>query len=166
MTGVTTTAYVAIDICQIRHIILYGGQAARVAAWSDQDSSLLRRGAGRGWGFAPPPARRDKLDANKRKRLKAAGWKVGSTRDFLGLSNEEETFVELKVALGTSLRQQRARKNISQSALAKQMGSSQSRIAKMEAGDASVSLDLQVRALVALGTTRRELARTVASSAR
>ena len=107
---------------------------------------------------------RDKVDANKRKRLEAAGWKVGSTRDFLGLSNEEETFVELKVALGTSLRQQRARKKISQSALAKQMGSSQSRIAKMEAGDASVSLDLQVRALVALGTTRRELARAVASS--
>ena len=104
------------------------------------------------------------MEANKRKRLEAAGWKVGSTRDFLGLSNEEDTFVELKVALGTSLRQQRARKKISQSALAKQMGSSQSRIAKMEAGDASVSLDLQVRALVALGTTRRELARAVASS--
>src|SRR5688572_26320963 len=92
-----------------------------------------------------------KMDTGKRRRLEAAGWKVGSASDFLKLSEEEETLVELKVALGSSLRRQRARKRISQTALAKQLGSSQSRVAKMEAGDASVSLDLQIRALVALG---------------
>ena len=69
------------------------------------------------------------MDTNKRRRLEAAGWKVGSADEFLGLSAEEATLVELKVALGTSLRKQRARKRISQSALAKQLGSSQSRVA-------------------------------------
>jgi ribosome-binding protein aMBF1 (putative translation factor) len=106
------------------------------------------------------------MDTNKRRRLEAAGWKVGSAEQFLGLSPEETTLVELKVALGTSLRKQRTRKRISQMALAKQLGSSQSRVAKMEAGDASVSLDLQIRALVALGATRKEVARAVASGGR
>jgi len=106
------------------------------------------------------------MDTNKRRRLETAGWKVGSADEFLGLSAEEATLVELKVALGTSLRAQRARKRISQSALAKQLGSSQSRVAKMEAGDSSVSLDLQIRALVALGATRKEVARAVASGER
>ena len=103
------------------------------------------------------------MDRKKRKRLETAGWKVGSTKDFLKLSRKEETLVELRLALGNSLRGHRARKRISQTELAKQLGSSQSRVAKMEAGDASVSLDLQIRALVALGATRTELARAMAS---
>jgi ribosome-binding protein aMBF1 (putative translation factor) len=106
------------------------------------------------------------MDTSKRRRLEAAGWKVGSAEAFLGLSPEEATLVELKVALGTSLRKQRTRKRISQTALARQLGSSQSRVAKMEAGDASVSIDLQIRALVALGATRKEVARAVASGGR
>lgn len=103
------------------------------------------------------------MDTSKRKRLEAAGWKIGSTKDFLRLSDEEETLVDLRVALGTSLRQQRTKKRLSQTELAKQLGSSQSRVAKMEAGDPSVTLDLQIRALVSLGATRKEVARAVAS---
>jgi ribosome-binding protein aMBF1 (putative translation factor) len=103
------------------------------------------------------------MDPRKRKRLEAAGWKVGSTKEFLKLSKEEETLVELRLALGSTLREHRARKRISQSELADQLGSSQSRVAKMEAGDPSVSLDLQIRALVALGATRKEVARAMAS---
>ena len=106
------------------------------------------------------------MDTNKRRRLESAGWKVGSAQDFLELTSEEATLVEMKVALGTSLRKERTRKRISQTALAKQLGSSQSRVAKMEAGDVSVSLDLQIRALVALGATRKEVARAVASGGR
>jgi ribosome-binding protein aMBF1 (putative translation factor) len=102
------------------------------------------------------------VDPKKRQRVEAAGWKVGSTTEFLKLSKTEQTLVELRLALASTLRQQRARKRISQTKLAKQLGSSQSRVAKMEAGDASVSLDLQIRALVALGTSRRDLARAVA----
>ena len=103
------------------------------------------------------------MDSNKRKRLEAAGWKVGSTKDFLGLSDEEETLVELRVALGSSLKKERTKKRLSQVEFAKQLGSSQSRVAKMEAGDPSVTLDLQIRALVSLGATRKEVARAVAS---
>lgn len=103
------------------------------------------------------------MDTNKRRRLEAAGWQVGSAKDFLDLSDDEGTLVELKVALGSSLKRHRTRKRLSQTELAKQLGSSQSRVAKMEAGDRSVTLDLQIRALVSLGATRKEVARAVAS---
>jgi hypothetical protein len=33
-------------------------------------------------------------------RLEAAGWQVGSAKDFLGLTPEETAFVELKLNLG------------------------------------------------------------------
>lgn len=103
------------------------------------------------------------MDTNKRKRLEAAGWKVGSAKEFLNLSDEEETLVELRVALGSSLKHQRTKKRLSQTDLAKQLRSSQSRVAKMEAGDPSVTLDLQIRALLSLGATRKDVARAVAS---
>lgn len=103
------------------------------------------------------------MNTRKRKRLEAAGWKVGSTKEFLKLSKKEEMLVELRLALGSTLRKHRALKRISQSELANQLGSSQSRVAKMEAGDPSVSLDLQIRALVALGATRKEVALAMAS---
>jgi ribosome-binding protein aMBF1 (putative translation factor) len=103
------------------------------------------------------------MDAAKRKRLEAAGWGVGSTKDFLKLTEEEAAFVELKLRLSESLRQRRQHKNLSQTALAKKIKSSQSRVAKMEAGDPSVSIDLLVRALLATGATRNDLARVVGS---
>ena len=89
------------------------------------------------------------MDAAKRKRLEAAGWSGGSATDFLKLSPEEAAFVELKLRLIESLRKQRHSKKLSQSALAKKIKSSQSRVAKMEAGGISVSLDLLIRALLA-----------------
>jgi predicted transcriptional regulator len=56
------------------------------------------------------------------------------------------------------------RLNLTQADLARTMKSSQSRVAKMEAGDASVSLDLLVRSLLAVGTTNKELAKVIAGS--
>jgi ribosome-binding protein aMBF1 (putative translation factor) len=103
------------------------------------------------------------MNTAKRKRLEAAGWGVGSAKDFLKLTEEEAAFVELKLRLSESLRQRRQRKNLSQTALAKKIKSSQSRVAKMEAGDPSVSIDLLVRALLATGATRNDLARVVGS---
>jgi len=103
------------------------------------------------------------MDAAKRKRLEEAGWIVGSAQDFLKLSPEEATFVELKMRLSESLKQRRQNRNLSQTALAKKIKSSQSRVAKMEAGDPSVSIDLLIRALLATGATRNELARVVGS---
>jgi ribosome-binding protein aMBF1 (putative translation factor) len=97
------------------------------------------------------------MRSNKRKRLEAKGWKVGSTKEFLGLSSQEEAYIEIKLKLAESLRNQRLRRQMTQSDLAKAIRSSQSRVAKMEAGESSVSLDLLVRTLLALGDSRSNL---------
>lgn len=99
----------------------------------------------------------------KKKRLEARGWRVGSVTEFLGLSAEEEEYIELKLRLADGLRDRRTQKQLSQGAAAKLLKSSQSRVAKMEAGDASVSLDLLIRSLLALGASRTELARMITS---
>ena len=101
----------------------------------------------------------------KKKRLTRKGWAVGDTKEFLGLSEEEAAFVELKLALAENLRKARLKRGLTQTQLARRLESSQSRVAKMEAGDRSVSLDLLVRSLLAVGMTRRELAKVIASSA-
>ena len=101
------------------------------------------------------------LDA-KRKRLEATGWKVGSARDFLNLSDQEDAYIELRLKLADALKQQRVRRKLTQGDLAKAVKSSQSRVAKMEAGDATVSLDLLVRSLLAMGTSNKELAKIIA----
>lgn len=102
------------------------------------------------------------MNAAKRKRLEVAGWRVGATADFLELSPEEAAFVELKLRLSESLRRRRKNQKLSQDALAKKIRSSQSRVAKMEAGDPTVSIDLLIRALLATGATQRDLARAMA----
>ena len=100
----------------------------------------------------------------KRARLERAGWKVGTTREFLGLSAEEMHFLDLKLTLARALRQKRERAGLSQTALAKLIESSQSRVAKIEAGDRSVTLDLIVRSLLAMGASPRELGRIISSA--
>ena len=103
------------------------------------------------------------MKITKRKRLEEKGWKVGSTADFLELTPEEEAYIELKLSLSRSLREFRTRKKMSQAELAKEIRSSQSRVAKMESGDPSVSLDLLVKSLFAVGATNRDLAKTIIS---
>ena len=102
----------------------------------------------------------------KRARLEAAGWKVANVREFLDLSDEEAAFLDLKLSLARSLRSRRERKGLTQAQLAELIESSQSRVAKMESGDRSVSLDLLVRSLLAMGTTKRELARIISAPRR
>ncbi len=99
----------------------------------------------------------------KRKRLTAAGWRVGSAEDFLGLSPAEAAFVEVKLRLAANVRTARQQKRVTQSDLARRLGSSQSRIAQMETADPSVSLDLLVRALIALEATPRNLGKILSS---
>ena len=103
------------------------------------------------------------MDEKKRQRLEQAGWKVGSTEEFLELSPEEANYIELKLTLASSLREMRTSKNMTQADLAALLKSSQSRVAKMEAGDPTVSLDLLVRSLLSLGLTRETLARLIAA---
>jgi ribosome-binding protein aMBF1 (putative translation factor) len=97
------------------------------------------------------------MKTKKLKRLRAAGWKTGSAAEFLGLSEPEAALVELKLALVDAVRRTRQKRGMSQTDLAQRMQSSQSRIAKIEAGDASVSLDLIVRALIAAGASRKDM---------
>lgn len=98
---------------------------------------------------------------SKKEKLKAAGWKIGSADDFLDLSKEESEFVRFKLILSSYLKAKRIHKKFSQIDLAKHIKSSQSRIAKMENGDPSVSVDLLIHSLFALGTTRKELAKAI-----
>jgi ribosome-binding protein aMBF1 (putative translation factor) len=97
------------------------------------------------------------MKTDKLERLQAAGWKVGSAEDFLQLSNEEAQLVALKLSLISAVKKSRIKRKLSQIDLAQRMKSSQSRIAKIEAGDPSVSLDLIVRALIASGATTRDI---------
>lgn len=99
----------------------------------------------------------------KRRRLEAKGWKIGNAQEFLRLSDEEAAYVDLKVRLASGLRERRQRRSLTQADLAKLLRSSQSRIAKMEAGDPSVSLDLLIRSLLVLGTSRLELSRIISA---
>ena len=101
------------------------------------------------------------MDAKKKKRLEAKGWKVGSARDFLNISDEEMALIELKISLGDTLQNRRKQKKMTQTQLAKLLHSSQSRIAKMETGDPSVSLDLLVKSLFTLGLSKNELAKEI-----
>ncbi|HKZ54271.1 MAG TPA: helix-turn-helix transcriptional regulator [Anaerolineales bacterium] len=106
------------------------------------------------------------MDVKKQERLRAKGWKVGSVDEFLDLSPEEAAYVELKLALSEGVRKLRLRKKISQVQLARSLGSSQSRVAKIEVGDSSVSLDLVVRSLIALGASASDLAKMISSAGR
>jgi DNA-binding XRE family transcriptional regulator len=106
------------------------------------------------------------MRADKRKRLEAAGWRVGDAKDFLGLDEVDAQLVEMKLTLARKLRELRQQFEITQAELAKRLGSSQSRIAKIEAGDPSVSMELLMRSLLAAGANRSEIAKSLASRRR
>lgn len=97
----------------------------------------------------------------KRAQLQARGWRVNSAAGFLGLSAEEAVFVETKLALSRCLRSRRVARRLSQAMLAKRLKSSQSRVAKMEAADATVSIDLLLRGLFVLGAMPRDVAAAI-----
>lgn len=97
----------------------------------------------------------------KRNRLEARGWKVGSVKEFLELSDQKAAYIELRLKLAHGLKARRHASGFSQTQLAKAVQSSQSRVAKMEAGDPTVSLDLLVRSLLALGASDRDLGRII-----
>lgn len=101
------------------------------------------------------------MDREKRNRLKAAGWNVGTVADFLDLAPEEALLIDIRARLASALAALRTQKHLTQAELARRIKSSQSRIAKMEAADASVSLDLLIRSLLALGATRKDLAAAI-----
>jgi DNA-binding XRE family transcriptional regulator len=101
------------------------------------------------------------MNKAKVRRLRDAGWSVGDAKDFLGLTTAETAIVEMRASLATSLRRHRTARRLSQATLAGRIGSSQSRVAKMEAGDPSVSLELLIRSLLATGVRKREIAQLI-----
>ena len=103
------------------------------------------------------------MPASNRAKLEGAGWKLGGTGDFLVLTPDESTYIEMKLALSHSLRERRLSKKLSQIELAKMVHSSQSRIAKTGAGDPSVSIDLIMTSLLALRASPKDLAKTISS---
>jgi len=105
------------------------------------------------------------MKASKKRKLESKGWKVGSAAEFLELSDAEEVLVNMKLALANSVKSLRQKKKITQLDLAKRIGSSQSRVAKMEVADHSVSMELLVRSLVSLGASRTQIGRIVGARA-
>jgi len=97
------------------------------------------------------------VNSAKNARLEARGGKVSDAQEFLGLSREEAAFVEMKLALAECLRASRIRRNLSQTKVAELVGSSQSRVAKMESGDPSVSVYRLLRAVLAIGETPKQV---------
>ena len=103
------------------------------------------------------------MKQSKKQRLERAGWAVSDASSFLGLSAEEARFVELKLALAAGGRHFRERRGLTQAALAKQLGSSQSRVAKMEAGEASVTRRSHDQALLEIGAKTSDIAAIIRS---
>jgi DNA-binding XRE family transcriptional regulator len=101
------------------------------------------------------------MKKSKQERLERAGWNVGDAAEFLELTKEEAAFVELKVSLADSLKKRRQKRKWTQTQLANAIGSSQPRVAKMEAADSSVSVDLLIKALLTMGATRIDLAKVI-----
>ncbi len=101
----------------------------------------------------------------KRQQLERKGWRIGSAEEFLELTPEETALVELRLRLADAVRRLRKDEHLTQTQLAKRLGSSQSRVAKVEAAEDSVSLDLLIRSYLALGATTDDLARVIGNPA-
>ena len=101
------------------------------------------------------------MDKNRIKSLEERGWKIGGIEDFLELSEEELAYIELKFELSEMVKDIRQKKGLTQVNAAKLIKSSQSRLSKIEAADSSVSIDLQIRSLLALGASREEIGQRI-----
>ena len=101
------------------------------------------------------------MDKNRIKSLEERGWKIGGIEDFLELSEEELAYIELKFELSEMVKDIRQKRGLTQVNAAKLIKSSQSRLSKIEAADSSVSIDLQIRSLLALGASREEIGQRI-----
>src|SRR3989442_12340844 len=102
------------------------------------------------------------MNSAKKARLERAGWKVGTAAEFLGLNKQEAAFVEIKLALARCLHALRIRRKLSQSRVAELVGPRQTRVAKMESGDPSISTELLLRSVMMFDGSPTEGVRAVA----
>ncbi len=96
-----------------------------------------------------------------RRRRLPKGWKEGTVQELLGLTDVEAAIVELRVRLAEMVLEARRARNVTQRELASRMGSAQPRIARLEHGDASI--EMMLRALVAMGMDRKKIGRLLAA---
>lgn len=101
------------------------------------------------------------MESKKRRKLQEAGWKVETVEEFLGLSAAESEYIEVRLSLSRLLKACRERRALTQIQVARVIGSSQSRVAKMESADPSVSLDLLIKSVLALGANSKDIARVL-----
>lgn len=101
------------------------------------------------------------MDKRQEDALAKAGWQVGNAADFLELTPQESVYLEIKLALAKALQERRRELRLTQSQMAQLLKSGQSRVAKMEKGEASVSIDLMVRSLCALDVSRSAVAKAI-----
>ena len=101
------------------------------------------------------------MEKVKQKKLEAKGWKIGDIDEFLGLDKAEMAIVEMKVALAKAIVEKRKTINLTQIEMAKTIKSSQSRVAKIEHADPTVSIELMLKSLLSMGTTRKEIAKAI-----
>lgn len=97
------------------------------------------------------------MDTKKRKQLEDKGFRVGSAAEFLELTPEEETYIDIRLDISSLVKAQRVKRGWTQEQLARAIGSSQSRVAKIEGGDPGISLDLMIKALLRLGTSKKQI---------
>lgn len=103
------------------------------------------------------------MNSEKKKKLEKLGWTVGDTSELLGLNLEEVAIIEMKISLAKKFQKKRKSKHLTQIQVAKLLHTSQSRVAKIEAGDPSVSLELLIKGLISLGTTRKTVGKYIAA---
>lgn len=102
------------------------------------------------------------MNSKRRKELEAKGWKFGGVEDFLGLTEEELEYIEVKITLSEMVKDYREKKGLTQIDAAEILKSSQSRLSKIETADPTVSIDLQIKSLLALGATKKEIGQKIA----
>ena len=103
------------------------------------------------------------MEKRPKQKLEAAGWVVGDTDQFLGLTDAEADFIHLKLSSAKELKDRRMALEPSQSQVAKMVESSHSRVAKTEGADPSVSADLRIETILKLGASRAEIAEAVSA---
>jgi DNA-binding XRE family transcriptional regulator len=103
------------------------------------------------------------MKKHRSEKIAKVGYRRTTTQEFLGLSDEEMSLIDLKISLVEKLRDIRRQRDLTQQQLAELIHSSQSRVAMLERGRPDVSLDLICRALFALGVSRRELGKAIQS---
>ena len=102
------------------------------------------------------------MNKKTKQKLEKRGWEVGGVREFLNLSEEDIKLIEVRIALGKILNEQRIKNGYTQLQLAREIKSSQSRVAKMENGDNSVTIDLLLKCLLHLQTPKSEICKAFA----